>query len=93
MSYPNVRDDLAFDGEQEHLTNEAGEIIWCDTAACDAMAVACVPVSVNKPHDDSRCFCDACYSAYVIGVQHGRHHEAAIDGKQPSRGDYLTPPA
>lgn len=65
------------------LLDENGEEVWCSSFACEARAVEKVPVSVNKPHDDTRYYCAACLDVYYVGVQHGRCHEAALRGSEP----------
>lgn len=67
------------------LVDDNGEEVWCSTFACEARAVEQVAVSVNKPHDDTRCYCEACLDVYYVGVQHGRYHEAALHGRAPGR--------
>lgn len=55
------------------MRNPVQEIItYCSTDGCEAQATQTVPVSVHAADDDTRSFCYACYSAYCIGVQHGR---------------------
>jgi hypothetical protein len=55
---------------------------YCDNQWCECPATQTVKVSINKPHDGKRRYCDSCYEVYMIGVQHGRHHEAAVHGVQ-----------
>jgi len=90
MSYPNVpehtRDDDGF------ILDEDNNCIFCDVESCDSEALAVVPVSVNAPHDDHRHYCDSHYQVYLIGVQHGRFHEAAVHGAAPSKITYLDKP-
>jgi hypothetical protein len=92
MSYPNMSDDLQAD-EDGLLHTEAGKAIWCDIEGCSDQAVSCVPVSENKAHDSTRCLCASHHEAFVIGVQHGRFHEAEHLGLTPSRGAYLDNPS
>jgi hypothetical protein len=67
------------------LVDSDGEEVWCSSFACDARAVEEVAVSVNEPHDETRCYCEACLDVYYVGVQHGRYHEAALHGSSPGR--------
>ena len=48
------------------------ETEFCDNYLCKNEATKTVPVSVRRAGDSERNFCEACYEAYVIGVQHGR---------------------
>ena len=48
---------------------------YCDNQFCESEATKTVPVSVQRAADSERHFCEACYEAYVIGVQHGRISE------------------
>jgi len=65
------------------LINDFGDVFYCNNSSlCDAVARHRVVVSVDKPHDDIRHLCDSCFSAYQIGVQHGRFHEARRLGVQ-----------
>jgi hypothetical protein len=48
---------------------------FCDNQFCENEAVKTVPVSVRHAGDSKRKFCETCYEAYVIGVQHGRYSE------------------
>lgn len=48
---------------------------YCDNQFCESEATKTVPVSVKRAADSKRHFCEACYEAYVIGVQHGRISE------------------
>lgn len=65
---------------------------YCDSFTCDGEAVETVRVSVNKAHDGRRHLCQQCYEMYMIGVQHGRFHEAAVMKVQPSRGSSQLKP-
>jgi len=69
------------------LVDDNGEEVWCSSFGCEARAVEEVAVSVNKPHDGTRCYCEACLDVYYVGVQHGRYHEAALRGSTPIRAD------
>lgn len=66
--------------------------IDCDHNSCEAPATHRVVVSVNEPHDGVRNYCDDCYNIYLVGVQHGRHHEAACHKIKPGRGSSQEPP-
>ena len=57
---------------------------FCDNQFCDSVAAKTVPVSVRRSKDSKRKFCEACYEAYVIGVQHGRLSE----NPNAYRGEY-----
>ena len=59
---------------------------------CGAVASRKVPVSVNNPHDEKRHYCDACFEAYYVGLQHGRYHEAARYGCKPGRDSSTDKP-
>jgi hypothetical protein len=48
---------------------------YCDNQFCESEATKTVPVFVHRAVDSKRHFCEACYEAYVIGVQHGRISE------------------
>lgn len=67
-------------------------IRYCDSSTCDSEAVEVVRVSVDKPHDGKRHLCQQCYQMYLIGVQHGRFHEAAVHKTEPSRGSSQIKP-
>lgn len=58
---------------------------YCDAEGCHAEASEKVRVSVDKPHDETRNYCYSCYEVYMVGVQHGRYHEAAIHKTVPDR--------
>lgn len=73
------------DDDDDYLVDDNCEAIWCSSFPCEARAVEEVAVSVNKPHDDTRCYCEACLDVYYVGVQHGRFHEAALHGREPGR--------
>jgi len=49
-------------------------------------------VSISKAHDGERYYCLRCMDLYLIGVQHGRFHEAAVHGTVPSEGSSQEPP-
>jgi hypothetical protein len=65
---------------------------FCDIDVCNAPAAETVVVSVNSPGDETRNFCYGCYQAYMIGVQHGRFHEAARHGTVPGLDSSQDPP-
>lgn len=65
---------------------------YCDSEGCHADATEQVKVSVDKAHDDTRNFCDSCFYTYLIGVQHGRFHEAALHGTVPGRDSSQNKP-
>lgn len=69
--------------DEGFLVDDNGKEVWCSNFACGARAVEEVAVSLNKPHDDMRCYCEACLDVYYVGVQHGRYHEAALHGSEP----------
>jgi hypothetical protein len=48
---------------------------YCDNQKCESEATKTVSVSVRRAADSKRHFCEACYEACVIGVQHGRISE------------------
>jgi len=52
--------------------SDEAETEYCDNYLCENEAAKTVPVSVRRAGDSERKFCEACYEAYVIGVQHGR---------------------
>jgi hypothetical protein len=62
-----------------------GNIFYCSNEACESPATERVVVSENRPHDSTRNYCDSCYNIYLIGVQHGRYHEAGVRGFLPGR--------
>lgn len=84
-------EDLAFDanGDDEMIDDE-GDRIFCD--ACEAPATQRVAVSEEGPHDSMRNYCETCCDVYMVGVQHGRHHEAAIHLSKPGRDSSQDPP-
>lgn len=45
---------------------------FCENEYCDSPGAKVVPVSVERPSDETRTFCAPCEEAYTIGVQHGR---------------------
>lgn len=47
------------------------ETAYCDIEHCEAPATCTVEVSEDKPSDSRRNLCEACHSAYLIGLQHG----------------------
>jgi hypothetical protein len=54
---------------------DEAETEYCDNYLCESEATKTVPVSIRRAGDSERKFCEACYEAYVIGVQHGRISE------------------
>ena len=58
---------------------------YCDNQFCESEAVETVPVSVKRSGDSERKFCEACYEAYCIGVQHGRLNENPNAYRKPQR--------
>ena len=84
-SWPEVEEGVLLDGD--------GEAIFCDAEGCEAHATNCVAVSVNKPHDNFRHYCECCAQVYMVGVQHGRHHEAARHHDKPGRDSSQEKPA
>ncbi len=48
---------------------------FCDNQFCDNEAVKRVAVSVARPADSIRKFCEACFEAYTLGTPHGRLSE------------------
>ena len=44
---------------------------YCQNPTCDNKAVKEVPVSVEKPSDQTRSLCASCEGVYTWGVQHG----------------------
>lgn len=84
---------------EDHETNDAsvlldadGDKIYCQAEWCEAEATNCVAVSVDGAHDEFRHYCEACTEVYMVGVQHGRYHEAAAHGVKPGRDDSQTKP-
>ncbi len=45
---------------------------YCENPLCENRSVKEVPVSVNKPADQTRALCASCEEAYTWGVQHGK---------------------
>ncbi len=78
--HPEVESGVLLEKDED---NE-GEWVWCDGCG-DARAVACVCVSIKKPHDEFWHCCPTCYEVYMSGVQHGRYHEAALHKTVPGR--------
>ena len=64
---------------------------YCDISMCEAEATQTVATSEEKAHDSTMNLCDACYEIYMIGVQHGRFHEAALHGTVPGRDSSQDP--
>ncbi len=75
------------------LLGVGGQELSCDF--CEARAINRRIVSVERPHDDTRNLCQSCDAVFMVGVQHGRYHEAALHGTQPGRdsSQELTAPA
>lgn len=85
-SFRKKWEDSLNDNESETMEAYFPDVVvYCDASCCEAEAVETVMVSVKKPHDDTRNYCSACHDVYMVGVQHGRHHEAARYGKKPGR--------
>jgi hypothetical protein len=59
---------------------------------CDNRAVVHVVVSVDEAHNGARDLCWTCHAVYLVGVQHGRFHEAARYGLLPGRDSSQYPP-
>lgn len=76
--------------ENGELVDRDGDETYCEL--CDNRATDCVKVSENEPHDNTRTLCSTCYEAYIIGVQHGRYHEAARYGRKPGRDSSQNKP-
>jgi hypothetical protein len=70
------------DGE---ILDENGDVVFCEAGTCEAPATQRVVVSEESAHDATRDFCEQCYEIYMIGVQHGRYHEATLYGAKPGR--------
>lgn len=45
---------------------------YCENPLCENKSVKKVPVSVDKPSDQTRALCATCEEAYTWGVQHGK---------------------
>ena len=67
------------------LCDNNGRPIECANVDCEAGATVMVLASRNRPCDSFRCYCYSCHDVYMVGVQHGRHHEAERFAQQPSR--------
>lgn len=67
---------------------------YCDNPLCEAEAVRTVSVSIKKPGDSTRHYCEACYEAYCVGVQHGRLSENpfAYASAERLKGEPTPPP-
>lgn len=74
------------------LFDEDGDAIHCEALGCNAHATNCVMASVNAPHDEHRHYCGGCVEVYLVGVQHGRHHEARKRKSYPGRDDSQEKP-
>lgn len=68
-----------------NLLDKDGDILYCNACGCEAPAQERVAVSCYNPHDGIRDYCLTCYEVYMVGVQHGRYHEAARYNKKPGR--------
>jgi len=86
-------DGVDVEVEEGTLLDKDNEPIFCDAEGCEAHATNCVAVSVNKPHDNFRHYCECCAQVYMVGVQHGRHHEAARHQDKPGRDSSQEKPA
>jgi hypothetical protein len=73
------------------LLDASGQELFCDF--CEARAIIRRVVSVERPHDDARNLCHSCDAAYMVGVQHGRHHEAALHRVVPGTDSSQELPA
>jgi len=62
---------------------------YCENPFCENKAVKDVPVSVDKPSDQTRSLCAACDEPYTWGVQHGRMtcQDLKIDPPPEEKGD------
>jgi len=62
---------------------------YCQNPFCENEAVKEVPVSVEKPSDQTRSLCAACEESYTWGVQHGRMtcQGLKIDPPPEEKGD------
>ena len=62
---------------------------YCQNPFCENKAVKEVPVSVEKPSDQTRSLCAACEESYTWGVQHGRMtcQGLKIDPPPEEKGD------
>lgn len=67
------------------MLDAAGNVVYCDAEMCSAPAMCRVAASVLAAHDETRNYCECCADVYFVGVQHGRFHEAAHQGKEPGR--------
>jgi hypothetical protein len=65
---------------------------YCQNPLCENKAYETVAATKSQPHDSTRNYCAACAEAYYVGVQHGRHHEAAVHGVTKDRGSSQEPP-
>jgi len=52
---------------------------YCDNPLCEATAVHTVEVSINSSSDETRHYCECCFQAYLVDVQHGTYRKA-FDG-------------
>ena len=62
---------------------------YCQNQFCENKAVKEVPVSVEKPSDQTRSLCAACEEPYTWGVQHGRmsYQGLKIEPPPEEKGD------
>ena len=62
---------------------------YCENSLCQNKSVKEVPVSVEKPSDQTRSLCAACEELYTWGVQHGRMTSQGlkIDPPPEEKGD------
>jgi hypothetical protein len=81
---PFAREDTMLDGNGL-IVNEYGYPGNCDASCCINHAQYRVMVSKDRPHDGFRDYCPTCYEAYMVGVQHGRYHEAYRHRNMPGR--------
>lgn len=63
------------------------KIQFCQNTHCESEAREQARTSTLGPHDGTMYLCGGCYNAYMIGVQHGRFHEAAERGDKPGGSD------
>jgi hypothetical protein len=54
---------------------DEAETEYCENSLCENEATKTVSVTIRHTGDSESKFCEACYEAYVIGVQHGRISE------------------
>jgi hypothetical protein len=73
--------------DDNELIDEDGDQIYCENDLCEFPAIKRVAVSENSVRDAKRDYCASCEESYSVGVQHGRHFEAARHGVLPGRED------